>query len=341
MKYDLVVVGSGISGVSCAFFSKYFCKEKNILLIEKLNEEKYEKYHQMCGCVVSKKLFKEINPIAIPIIGKIKKQIEVFPNKIELEEKVDGVVIDRISFLKNVKEKFIKLGGEFLNCSLVDFLQKDEIKIKLNNNKFIKTKYLIDCSGANSLIRKKLGIKANKIVAFQYLIEKVPLKETIIFEYDEKYKGNYKWTFPYRNFTKIGLPFNFKIKEKVLEKQVRTISFGGLKKYVYGNILLCGESGCQTNALTKGGIRIAMVSGKLSALAVLRDKPSFYEEEFKKTNFANEIFLKTFNIFKKMKNKELAKIGEIFISKSKKRIKEIHDNFALSKAFILSQRLGW
>lgn len=322
-EYDIVIVGNGCSGSVCAFFSKYYGKEKNVLLLEKLNEEKYEKYHKMCGCVVSKKLLDEIKPISLKTIGKIKKQIEVFPNNIEIETKVNGVIIDRVSSLNKIKEDFLKLGGDFLNCSLIDFVKtSDEIKIKLSNSNFIKTKYLVDCSGASSPIRKKLGIKANNIVLFQYLVEKNPLKDTIIFEYDEKYRGNYKWQFPYRNFTKIGSPFNFKVKNAI-EKHVRTISFGGLKKYVYGNILLCGESGNQTNAITKGGIRIAMVSGKLSALAVVKENPSLYENEFKKTNFDNEVFLKAFSKFKKMKNEDLAKIGEIY------------------KAFLLSQKIGW
>jgi succinate dehydrogenase/fumarate reductase flavoprotein subunit len=50
-KCDVLVVAAGPAGCSAAFFLKYYDREDkvNVTLIDRLSEEKFHKYHRMCG----------------------------------------------------------------------------------------------------------------------------------------------------------------------------------------------------------------------------------------------------------------------------------------------------
>ena len=307
----------------------------------------------MCGEGVSKDLFKDISPIKPSyIIERIRKIREYWPGNMEIESPMNGYIIDRPPFLNGILNQYVELGGKYIQNSLVDFTEKErEIKVKLSDGEFLRTKYLIAADGANSLIRKKLGIESRIEPFIQYVVDEEPEHDTMIFEYDEKWKGDYKWVFPHGENTKVGFPFvdhrdRDKIEGKILAKQTRSIGFGGIGNNVHGNILLVGDAACHSNPITKGGIRPGMVSGKMAAEAVINDNPLEYDEKWKKSDFSSPIFMQAFNRLKEMDNRELARHikpfrkGFSFFSTIKSLLL-YREYLEIYKAYVLSNRVGW
>ena len=75
-KCDVLVVGAGPAGSSAAFFSKFLDEDdkREVCLIERLDNQKYLNYHEMCGEGVSDDLFSDISPIKPScILEKIRK----------------------------------------------------------------------------------------------------------------------------------------------------------------------------------------------------------------------------------------------------------------------------
>jgi flavin-dependent dehydrogenase len=182
-------------------------------------------------------------------------------------------------------------------------------------------------------------------------VDEEPEHDTLIFEYDEKWKGDYKWVFPHGENTKVGFPFvdhrdREKIEGKILSKQTRIVGFGGIENNVHGNILLVGDAACHSNPITKGGIRPGMVSGKMAAEAVINDNPLEYDEKWKKSDFSSPIFMQAFNRLKEMDNRELARHikpfrkGFSFFSTIKSLL-FYREYLEIYKAYDLSNRVGW
>ena len=310
---DVLVVGAGPAGSSAAFFLKQFDKEGNLNvdLVDKLKPAEYSLYHDMCGEGVSARVLDDISPLKPQgIIDKIRLIREFYPGDIEIKTKMDGLLIDRPKFFKSIIDEFIRLGGNFIeNSTLEDFYQKDDkVKVKVNG-KFKEYDYVIAADGANSIFRKKLGISGNTKSLIQYIVDKEPEAQTIKFYYDEKYEGDYMWEFPHGDNVKIGYPvLKGKISKpqgKIILKQARLVGYGGVERYTHGRILLVGDAACQTNPITKGGIRSGMNAGKMAAKAVINKMPSQYESEWLKTKFSSNLLNKAFKQLQQMNNKEL------------------------------------
>ena len=268
--------------------------------------------------------------------------------------KLDGFIIDRPKFFRYIRDEFIKMGGELENTRINSILQgKNFIKLKTDDNKIIKTKYVIAADGANSIVRKQLKIgEIYKTLVTQYIVDQESEHGVLKFFYDEKYAGDYKYIFPNGNTTRIGFPLiegkKFKIDGKIIKKQTRVVGCGGLKKYVYGNILLIGDAAGQTNILSKGGIRPGMYAGKIAAETVVNNNPGQYETNWMKSGFHNENMMKVFKRLKKMDNSEIMEHYEPF--KGNKKITGFIKTLILKKykkyneiynAYRYLEKYGW
>ena len=312
MNYNVLVVGAGPAGTSTAFFLKHYDKEDciNVNLIDRLDSEKYEQYHDMCGEAISKFLIDELAPLKpAGILEKIEVIKEHWPGNILITSNMEGFLIDRTKFLKSILIEFEKIGGQF-ELKIVRNVNQIDNKVRVKFNDISKNyDYVIAADGANSLIRKNLGISGHTRTFIQYIVDKVPNPGVLEFFYDQQYEGDYKWIFPHEGKIKIGYPLihekKFKPEGKIIKKQSRPIGYGGVDKYTIGRILLVGDAACQTNAISKGGIRAGMIAGKLAADAIVNNNPKKYESAWLKTQFASKLFLKSFEKLNKMDNKML------------------------------------
>ncbi|RLF58899.1 MAG: hypothetical protein DRN25_04685 [Thermoplasmata archaeon] len=356
-RYDIVVVGAGPAGTSAAFFSKFYDKENklDVMLLEKLPPEKYIKYHSMCGGCISFRAFSEIKPIKPKyIVEYLHKAREYIVDRFVLEHKIRGYILNRPLFLRSLIDEFVERGGEFIIGKIKKFAPNgEEIKIYVEDKGVIRARYLIAADGANSSIRRSLDVGGVKLTtATQYILDEESEHGVINFFYHEKYKGDYKWIFPYGEKTKVGFPSFSSIEEKfsgkIIEKHVRMIGWGALPSYVKGNILFVGDAAGQTNPLSKGGIRSGMYAGKLAAESIiLYNNPKIYDVKWKKSKFYSQHWMKVFDKIKQMSNNEIAKhlepfrnnkllaILKIYLSREYKSYIDIY------RAYALEQKVGW
>ena len=324
-KIKVLIVGAGPAGCAAAYFLKHFDDDGKIdaELVDRLKPNKYEMYHDMCGECVSKDSLADIKPLEPEgIVGNINLIREFYPKNIETMTKMNGFLIDRPKFFNSISYEFVKLGGEKYTDVVKDFLQKkNKVKIKFNEG-YKEYDYIIAADGANSFFRKKLGLVGHTKTLIQYIVDKEPEKETIKFHYDEKYKGDYLWEFPHEANVKVGFPLIkgniFKLNEKILKKQARMVAYGGLDKYSHGRILLVGDAACQTNPITKGGIRPSFVAGKIAAEAIIHENPKNYDVKFNNTKFSSKKINEAFESLKNMDNNELAEHIKPFINNESK-----------------------
>lgn len=355
-EYDIVIAGAGPAGVSAAYFSKLYDDENKhkVLLLEKLSGDKYDVYHNMCGGCISQDAFTEIKPIKPKyVVENLHLSKEYIVDEFVLEHKIRGYIIDRPRFLRHIIEEFKDIGGEFQKGKVKEMIQeKRVVKLKVDDDRIIRTKYLIAADGVNSFVRKLVGFgEIRTVPAVQYVMDEEPEHGVIKFFYDEKYKGDYKWIFPYGKLTKIGFPYvgdNNILPKKTVEKHFRLIGYGKIPEYVKGNILLVGDAAGQSNPLSKGGIRSGMYAGKKAAesLIIYKD-PMRYEIDWKNSIFYSEKMMEVFEKIKKMSNREIVEHLEPF--KGNKilafikinLIKKYRKYLDIYRAYHLEQKIGW
>lgn len=354
---DVLVIGAGPAGSSAAYFSKFYDKENKykIMLLERLPEEKYSIYHDICGCCISEQAFHEIKPIKPTyIIENISSIEEYVTDKYIWEYPINGYIIDRPRFFKHIIDDFVKMGGEYRKESVKEITtEKEIIKIKTDTKKIIETKYIIVADGANSIIRRNLNMGEIYVTpVIQYIVDEEPEHRILKFYYDEKYKGDYKYIFPNGDTTKIGFPLTEReeidFKDKIIKKQTRVIGCGGLKNFTLGNILFVGDAAGQTNILSKGGIRSAMFAGKKAAEAIIIHKnPSEYNKFWKRSIFNSQKIILAFEELKKMNNKEIMEHYEPFMGnlllallkiKTFTKYRKYQDIY---NAYKLIEKVGW
>jgi digeranylgeranylglycerophospholipid reductase len=320
-NFDVVIVGAGPAGSSSAYFSKLFDIEnsKKVLLMESLSREKFIRYHHMCGEAVSKYIEFDLPQIKISDFKKntIQKIVETWGDETKIESKSPGYILDRSRFILELIDRFKKKGGNYLQGRLIKYSQeKETIKIRLQNGEILNTKYLIFATGPRKLDELKTFPNKNLFnnLLYQILIKDYPLdKNCIKFYYNEKYRENYKWIFPFGENVKIGVPFENK-KEldrykgyEIIRKDVKSVSCGILNNYYSGNILYIGDAAFQNNPLTKGGIRNAINAGKMAAEAIIKyENPSRYDKNWKNSKFFTKPYIETTKKLANMKNRELA-----------------------------------
>jgi len=357
IECDVLVVGGGPAGCSAAFFSKYYDKENKykVLLLERLPENKYSTYHDICGCCISQRAFSEIKPIKpTNIVENVKYIKEYVEDEYIWKYTIDGYIIDRPKFLANIIDEYKRIGGEFKQESVTEIIQeKETIKIKTDKKRTIKTKYLIAADGTNSNIRKQLKIgEIHKTPVIQYIVDKKPEQGVLKFYYDEKYKGDYKYVFPNGDTTKIGFPLaagkEMDFKDKILKKQARVVGCGGLKNFNFGNILFVGDAAGQTNILSKGGIRPGMYAGKKAAESIIvHKKPSGYNQFWKQSIFNSQKIVFAFEELKKMNNTQIMEHyepfkGNLILALLKMKILPKYRKYKeIYSAYRLIEKTGW
>lgn len=356
--YDVVIIGSGPAGAAAAYYSKKIDKDysKKILLIDSLKGEKFNRYHHMCGEAVSKHIHKDFPDIDIQkyVKNKIKYFCEYWGNNVRIQSKSTGYILDRPSFLTNLRNEYEKNNGEFLKDRVKSCKKKDDIiTLELSKQK-ISTKFLIMATGPNhpknNLI--KLEGELYKIPLYQITVENFPLKKEVIeFYYDEKYKDNYKWIFPYDNHVKIGVPLDNKNelneyeKYNIIRKDIKHVYCGILNNYTFDNTLIIGDAAFQNNPLTKGGIRMAFNAAKIAIESILKyEDPQRYDHIWKNSGFYNKSYISACKMLNKMNNNDLERHAKplkylplsypLIILKYRKYI-------PLYKAYISSEKYGW
>ncbi|MBW6462082.1 MAG: NAD(P)/FAD-dependent oxidoreductase [DPANN group archaeon] len=309
---DILIVGAGPIGTYLA--EKLASKGISVLIIEK----KKEIGKHACSGLVSTRLdnFVELDESLIEhrINGSIfHSKSESFTIK---KNEVQAYVLDRVSFDKFMAERAkASCANILLDTPFLDYVVKDKGVFTLTPDKTIKSKLIIGCDGAASLVRRKSGLdtggmtRVNGIIG--YTTEKDNSELVELFYGSDVAPGFFAWKIPRGEKTEYGLASDKNHIEKfnqfLLERNVKIdktythpICFGHLESTVEDNVMLLGDAALQVKPFSGGGIIYGLMCADIAVEVIL--------DALDKNNFDKSI-LKNYDIKWKQKLKDKIDLG--------------------------------
>lgn len=290
-NYDVIIIGAGPSGTSCAYNIKRFNPDAQVLLLDKAEFPRYKP----CGGGVSPEVQNYFDFDLKEGIDSICSDVVMVANGKHIEcNDFPLWMVRREKFDKFLLDKAIAKDVEFLaNCEVVDIEQSPDIStVKTKNHGEFSAKVVVIAEGGRGKLAKKLGLSAkNTVLAaleYEHYTKKLDGKLYIDFDYND---SGYAWNFPKSDglslgiggFLKgrakgnVGLPdrlakYSTQFDVDKLDKEFLhghpILLYSGRQKLVHGNIVMIGEiAGC-VDPLTAEGIRPAIKSGYLAAKVI-------------------------------------------------------------------------
>ncbi len=349
-RYDLVVVGGGPAGGSCAYFAAML--GLNVCVVEK---KRWIGLPVCCAEGISKKGLENIfrpKPIWISSLVKGTHLYAPSGRKITIHHPDAGYILERRIMEREILSLAAVKGAKILTkTSAIKIIgDKEKFTAVLVEHKKgkseLKCEYIALACGMDKRVANSAGININVkesdiISSAQYLIAGNDFE----LGYPEFHLGNriapggYAWIFPKGdNIANVGIGValdrlngkmavqyldefiknKFKGKIEILERTGGVVPVGGpAKKLVYKNLLLLGDAGMLTDPLSGGGIANALLSGKLAAYAIYDTKNgkhllNEYEKNFFKLKRKElEFHLIARRILVTLTDDELNELGEI------------------------------
>ncbi len=311
-KYDVVVVGAGPAGSSCA----KHCAENglSVIVLEKRPEVGAPK---RCGEGLSDNAVKRLG-LNIPkncIRQKIHGAHIYAPNgkKIKIKYKgSDGYILERKMFDKWLAEEAARAGARIKTKANVTYLIREKNNIcgvvaeTMEGRKEIKANVVVAADGVESEIAKKAGLykaKNPSVVdsGFQYEMCGIDVKHPDAIELfvgSEIAPRGYVWIFPKgKDVANVGIGIlgtNTETAKKYLDEYIEKddnlnrgsiievnagcVPVGGfLKNMVADGLVAVGDAANQVNPLHGGGIAEGITAGRIAADVIKKahDKKDF------------------------------------------------------------------
>lgn len=353
-EFDVVICGGGPGGSTAALVF-----ENSGLKVAVIEKDNFPR-EKVCGDGMTSYIPKALNVIS----PKFREAFDNFKEKMLINDlyvsSYNGQTIT-VKFPENAfispryyfdkflydQAKAIPNITYFLDCQIKTVKISDEIcSITTNNNETFRSKLLIGCDGASSLIRRQLtnytmdaSVYCASIRTYYDNVKDVK-KDTFEVYFSPLYPEGYLWIFPSFDdqvnvgFCLLKMSVNkskIKLKEtideiinedpKLRERFKDAKQFGEVKgwsiptgygKYpIYGNrFMLCGDAASLADPLTGEGIGPAIVSGRIAAKHAIK---CFEANDF------SEKFISTYHLqiedkFGRM-HKKRAKFNKVIFSK--------------------------
>jgi flavin-dependent dehydrogenase len=349
-RYDAVVIGGGPGGTSAAKHLVRGSPESRVALVERLEGERFSHYHHMCGEGISLAGLKELGHEWQAMVEQdIDTVVEHWPGDREMRIKVKGAIIDRVVLLDRLRATFERRGGEVLHDSVARVIPDGSgFEVHLASGQKLETVYLIGADGAHSKVRARFfpELVPDMIWADQFVIDDPTERGTLHFHYDQRYAGGYRWVFPTKAGSRVGFPRGTDpVPARYSERHRRAIPVARAKRLVDGRCCLVGDAACQANAISFGGIRTAMMGGRMAAEAVVKGDLAGYERRWVRSPFAKASDMGAFARLRSMTNEEMTRVTEPFRDgygtlRAMKAMSFSRDR-GLYRAFWSSGRYGW
>lgn len=316
-RFDVIIVGGGPAGSSCAINLKRGNPNLRVLILDKSAFPR----DKVCGDGVGPHAIAELSAIACDDIvadyPEITSASMVAPSGRKVTKELDhpGTVIPRIVLDTRLFNRAIELGTDFENRR-IDSLQITDSGCIVNGT--FHAELVVAADGANSYTRRLLGIPFAKgrhmaIAARAYCAADTD-EFLLAWQTDPKGPFGYSWIFPfYDGNANVGFGcFGSDLKgdrpprEKLVEEMEKQIPFKFDAKEVRAHrlplstarptpytdrVLFVGDAANFVNPISGEGIYYAFASGRLAATAILGsagamqagpEYQSLVEEEFGK-----------------------------------------------------------
>ncbi|HEX9030011.1 MAG TPA: geranylgeranyl reductase family protein [Anaerolineales bacterium] len=294
--YDVLIVGSGPGGSTAA----YFLGEagKRVLMLEKESLPRYK----TCGGGISAGLL-EIFPFSFePVIESHVKAVSYALGSREVTIQTPArpmrmVMRDRFdAYILAHSRVEVRQGAAVRKVTE----QEDRVVVETRSGEIFEGRYLIGADGASSIVARELGLRRDKELAAALELEVKPaaevferFRDTAVFIFGELREG-YLWIFPKSDHLSIGIaglhprPGELQATlQRVMERY--RISLEGAIQHGHPlpfytrrelistrRALLVGDAAGLVDPFDGEGIRFAIKSGRLAALAILNGQPEQY-----------------------------------------------------------------
>lgn len=346
--YDVVIIGAGPSGTSCAYNIKRFNPEVSVLLLDKAEFPRYKP----CGGGVSPEVQNYFDFDLLPGIDSICNEVVMIANGKQINSKKYPLwMVRREKFDNFLLEKARLVGVEFIHsCEVKEIIQEpNQAKLVTLSGEYY-AKVVVIAEGGLGKLAKKLGYTVNNTVLagieYEHYTQKLDGKLYIDFDYND---SGYAWNFPKSDGLSLGIGGFVKGQEKGkvgLPQKLKNYSqqfdvnefdkknfhghpillYSGRQRLVHGNVMMIGEiAGC-VDPLTAEGIRPAIKSGFLAAKVIA------YSFDQQKLNALNNYDL----AFHREIGQDFysARIMSYFLNKNLKRILPMLSNESAVNGFM-------
>jgi digeranylgeranylglycerophospholipid reductase len=282
MRYDLIIVGAGPAGATCA---RYATKnDVHTLIIDKRKEigipvqcgELLPTVDELQHILPNVDNLHELFDIEDRVISRNINGIQVYsPAGRVYDIPFTGISIDRDRFDKYLVEKS---NAEIsLNTT---FLKLYDNKV-VTNKGTLRTRVIVGADGPFSKVAVSVGLNANKKVALGLTCKvKGDFGDVVKMYFSRRIaRGGYAWVIPKRGYANVGLgvqssvtPISKLLKKFLSDHHMKTKKItaghipisGPLQRTVNRNVLLVGDAAGQVMVTNGGGIPISMICGRIA-----------------------------------------------------------------------------
>ena len=287
-SYDVIIVGAGPAGLSCAL--ELADTQFSVLIIDK---RKILGSKPCGGGICEKEVAVKYDPSFAKIISK--QIIQSGNSKIHLTHKYKRITFEREDLAKFQEEKITgKKNITILKETSVDKITPEKI---ITSKGEFSYKYLVGADGAASNVRRYLGLPFKYCFGMLYKIWGE--FDGFVGYYDlKKIKLGYIWEFPHKEYNNVGIyydPNNLKATDAKAELQAylkrRNFAYSEkdflaapvnycYKGHKFGNVFLIGDAGGFTSRMHGGGMNNGIISG-IEVAKMIKDPQYFPKEIFR------------------------------------------------------------
>lgn len=331
-QYDVIIIGAGPSGASCAYNVLAQNPAASVLIVDKASFPRYKP----CGGGISPEVTKYLSFDLTPAIDYVCNDVVMVANGKQLESNQYPLwLVRREIFDDYLLKKAIERGAQFIGDIEIDTIVASENKIISKDQRSFFGKVIVIAEGSRGQLAKKLRLVREKTVIaameYEHYTRDLNGKLYIDFDYNE---NGYAWNFPKSDGLSLGIggcvkgklkggaqlpkkldnyvkQFNVDVFDKTHLHGHPIMIYTGKRKLVHDNIVLIGEiAGC-VDPLTAEGIRPAIKSGYLAANAIVKSLSSgkkylkLYDKQFHRHIGKDLGYAKTMSYFL---NNHLSKI---------------------------------
>ena len=310
-RYDVAVVGSGPAGAMAAF-----CLAKKGVRVAVLEKSSLPRYKPCGGGIVRKAM--QLLPVDVSEIIErqcYRVELNFISHHLHFSAKRKKPIVSMImrdKFDYSLVSAARAAGADiFSKCRVVDVESKvDSIELITGKGPF-HTRFVVGADGALSTVAKKSGWRERRNLIPAIETEMIASKEEMDrfchsarFDFG-LFSGGYGWVFPKKAHLSVGvlsMRKNAVRLNDMMEKYLKALGLNSSKKskryghlipvtprndaFMKGRVLLAGDAAGFANPITGEGISFALLSGQISADALL---DGAFQENRVKNIFGSEI----------------------------------------------------